>query len=124
MMIFNSSNGDPMLLDSVQGLRAMRDRFESFLASISRVALFPAITSTDPDPYDELLLGLRVIKDEDSTNLSISDDRWLVLSAPVDNLEQFCKLLSVERDGAHHHWYSKPVSLIIEADNWRAENES
>jgi hypothetical protein len=113
-----------MLLDSVNGLRVLHDRFESFLASTSRMALFPAITSSDPDPYDELLSGLRVVKDEASNNLSISDDQWLVLSAPVDSLEQFCKLLSVERDGAHHHWYSKPVSLIIEADNWRAESES
>lgn len=113
-----------MLLDSVQGLRELHDRFENFLASPSRAISFPAITSSDPEPYDELLLGLHVIKDEGVNKLSFSDERWLVLEAPIDKLEQFCKILIVEKDGGHHHWYSNPVSLIIEADNWRTGSES
>jgi len=124
MLIFNSPNGDPMLLDSVQGLRDLHDRLEHFLNSSAQEASFPAITTGEPAPYEEFLGGLRVTKNEKSSSLSFANDRWLVLLAPPKELMGFSKILLVEEDGAHHHWYSNPVALIIEADNWRANSES
>jgi len=123
MMIFNSANGDPMLLDSVQGLRELHKQFEDFLSSSADEASFGAITNSDPAPYEELLCGLHVIKNEGYNDLTFSDDRWLVLSASPRVLSDFSKSLFVQHDGDHNHWYGSPVSLIIEADGWRAGSE-
>jgi len=113
-----------MLLDSVQGLRELHKQFECFLTSPDDEASFEAITNSAPAPYDELLSGLRVRKIEGSNELAFSKDRWLVLSASPKVLSDFSKNLLVQKDGDHNHWYSRPVSLIIEADEWRAGNES
>ncbi len=124
MLIFSSSVGDPMLLDSKRGLRELHKMVEQFIESSEQEASFRAITTGDPSPYEEFLGGLRVVKGTDSTHLSFSNDRWLVLSASPDDLAVFNKSLLVEKDGDHNHWYSSPVSLIIEADYWRASSES
>ncbi len=113
-----------MLLDSVQGLRELQKKFEHFLSSSEEEASFQAITDSDPAPYEELLGGLRVTKNNDSNYLTFSTDRWLELSASPIVLSEFSNNLLVESDGTHNHWYSSPVSLIIEADEWRTENES
>ncbi|WP_027360815.1 hypothetical protein [Desulforegula conservatrix] len=105
-----------MLFDSIDGLRKLHKRFEEFLASSSQYIEFNAITASDPSPYDELLRGLRVIKNSGAAQLTFSNDSWLVLTGSLNDLTKFTKKLLVERDGSHHHWYSNPLSLIIEAD--------
>jgi transcriptional regulator with XRE-family HTH domain len=44
MWIFNSEQGDPMLLDTVQGLRDLHEQFVAFLASGEEAATFSAET--------------------------------------------------------------------------------
>ena len=113
-----------MLLDSVQGLRELRKQFEHFLSSSEVEVSFQAITASDPAPYEELLGGLRVTKNDGHNCLTFSEDRWLLLSASSTVLSEFSNNLLVEKDGEHNHWYSSPVSLIIEADDWRAGHEN
>ena len=120
MLIFYSSVGDPMLLDSCSCLKALHDRFNAFLASAAIEAAFDATSSGDPAPYDELLKGLRVRKRSGPGELRLSEDRWLELSSSIEELQQFGDRLPVPQDHGHHHWYCSPLSLIIEADEWRA----
>ena len=115
MRIFNSSTGDPMLLDNVQGLRDFQLAFGNFLTSSAQAISFPAVTNGSPAPYDEFLLGLRVSKGE-AKRLQLSADRWLELSGSPQDLQAFHGLL-VPEDGDHLHWRSAPTSLIIEADD-------
>jgi hypothetical protein len=49
----------------------------------------------------------------------ITPDRWLELSASAIELAAFGNKLLFDTDGDHTHWYSKPVSLIIEVDDER-----
>jgi hypothetical protein len=121
MQIFNSDVGDPMLSDSVPGLEELQRRFIRFLASDAERASFPARMDGNPEPYKEFLGGLRVRKDLHTSQLHISLDRWLELAGPLAELQQFAKLLAAPTNGNHGHWYSTPVSLIIEADDWRAQ---
>jgi len=109
-----------MLLDSVTGLRELYEDLKEFLSSPLQEISFSAITASDPTPYDELLVGLRVKKDSEVNRLVLTDDRWLFLSSSYELLEDFIKTILVEEDTSHNHWYSDPVSLIIEADNWRS----
>ncbi|MEO7936834.1 MAG: hypothetical protein ABIR27_11300 [Dokdonella sp.] len=115
MRIFNSSNGDPMLLDSAHGLRDFQLAFGAFLASTATTISFLATTDGSSNPYDEFLNGLRVSKGE-AKRLELSADRWLELSGSSQDLQTFQKLLAPD-DGDHRHWYCTPVSLIIEADD-------
>ena len=113
-----------MLLDSVQRLRKLHDRFEDCLNSPAQEVSFPAITTGEPAPYEEFLGGLRVRKNEGTSSLAFANDGCLALSAPSRELHEFCKTLLVEEDGAHHHWYTNPVAFIIGADDWKANSES
>lgn len=113
-----------MLLDSVEGLRSLHQQFEAFLASSQDSTSFPALTTGNPAPYNELLGGVRVRKTTQASELLLSRDRWLELAAPPNELAQFSKKLLVTDDHGHHHWYSNPLSLIIEADDGRASSES
>jgi len=124
MRIFNAAVGDPLLLDSAQGLSVLHQRLAEFLGSGAQEASYPALTNGDPAPYTEFLGGLRVRKDPQRLQLRIADDRWLELSAPSADLLKFAERLLVPTDHAHHHWYSTPVSLIIRADEWRAAHDS
>jgi hypothetical protein len=82
------------------------------------------ITTGDPGPYSELLGGLRVVKCQGPPQLRLADDRWLELGGSAQDLLLLAKALSGLDDGDHHHWYTSPVSLIIEADAWRANSEN
>ena len=124
MRIFNAAVGDPMLLDSAQGVRLRHQRLAEFLNSGAQEASCPALTKGDPAPYTEFLLGLRLRTDAQSSELRIADDRWLELKAPAAELQKFAQKLLGFTDDGHHHWYSSPVSLIIEADDWRAAHDS
>jgi len=111
-----------MLLDSPRGLRELDREFKAFLKSSSIRASFPAITTGDPGPDSEFLAGLRVEKTQGPSQLRLADDRWLELTGFTDDLAQLGKALSGLDDGNHHHWYTSPASLIIEADEWRANS--
>jgi hypothetical protein len=124
MLIFYSSTGDPMLLDSSHGLRDLEREYRRFLESPSQQASFPAIVVGDPEPYSELLGGLRIEKTPGSTQLHITDDRWLKLIGSPHDLQRLAQAFSGLEDGSHHHFYASPISLIIEADEWRANRES
>jgi hypothetical protein len=115
MRIFCSPTGDPMLLDTAQGLRALQDAFGAFITSPSQAASFAAATDGSPAPYDEFLSGLRVFKGEE-TRLQLASDRWLEFVGTPADLSAFHQVLA-PADGNHLHWHSRPVSLIIEADN-------
>src|SRR4051812_12397728 len=106
-----------MLLGSRAELLTLHESFRLFLASDNRTGSFPAVTTGSPAPYDRLLLGLRVQKCDEATRMYVSSDQWLELSGPPEILAQFGDKLPVQEDGRHHHWYSAPVSLIIEADD-------
>ena len=107
-----------MLIDAARGLQALARQIEMFAASSSVFATFAAETADSPAPYAELLLGLRVQKGS-RQQLTVSDDRWLELSASPAHLQSLATLLREPADGDHRHLYSKPVSLIIEeGDPW------
>lgn len=116
MRIFHSSIGDTMLLDSPEGLHNLHAAINRFIGSSSLVASYPAISTGNPAPYSAFLLGLRIRKDETS-RLEYADDGWLDLSGTVSDLSELLECFSEVNDGEHKHWYSNPVSLIIEADN-------
>lgn len=104
-----------MLLDTVQGLLTLQQAFGAFLESPSLTASFTAATDGSPTPYEEFLPGLRVSKGGPK-KLQFSGDRWLELSGSPQDLRSFHECLATV-DGDHLHWHSKPVSLIIEADD-------
>jgi hypothetical protein len=112
-----------MLLDSPLALREFDHEFRRFLESSSPLASFPAITTSDPGPYSEMLGGLRVVKCQGPPQLRLTDDRWLELGGSPEDLLLLAKALSGLEDGDHHHWYTSPISLIIEADTLRASSD-
>jgi hypothetical protein len=115
MRIFNSSSGDPMLLDTALGLRSLQNDFGAFLSSPNSATSFEAATHGSPAPYDKFLRGLRVSKGG-AAQLQLTNDGWLELSGSPQDLLTFHQLLA-PADGGHLHWYCEPVSLIIEADD-------
>ena len=116
MRIFRSLVGDPMLLDSTDGLHTLHVAVSEFLASSLSTVSYQAITTGNPTPYNEFLFGLRIIKDGTS-NIRYSDDGWLELSGNLRQLNELLECFFEVNDGEHKHWYSNPLSLIIEADN-------
>jgi hypothetical protein len=124
MFIFYSlTAGDPMLLDSPKGLCELERELNAFLESASTRASFAATNSGDPSPYSELLAGLRVVKTQGPNQLRLAEDRWLELAGLPRDLQQLTQALSGLEDGNHCHWYSTPISLIVEADEWRANRK-
>jgi hypothetical protein len=89
--------------------------------------------SGSPEPYQRLLRGLRVRKDEGRIRLLLSADDFLELSGSLENLARYIEHFSFDDDeeGAHHHpeheydatgplpGYMAPESewLIIEVDS-------
>jgi hypothetical protein len=113
MRIYHAPTGAPMLIDAASGLHALAQKIETFAASASALANFAAEVGDTAEPYDEMLLGLRVTKGS-GQQLTISDDRWLELIASPEKIQSFASLLREPTDGDHRHLYSKPVSLIVE----------
>jgi len=125
MKIFNSPNGDPMLLDTFQGMAEFRKEFKAFVSSSAQNMSFAADTTGNPEPYTEFLKGLRVHKSKGETTLTITKDKWLELLSGVNGLNELESQLDLEKDGDHNHFYSTPVSLIIEVnESWPGWNES
>jgi hypothetical protein len=125
MRIFNSPDGDPMLLDTVQGMEELKKEFNKYVQSSVKDASFTAETTGKSEPYDEFLNGLRVQKSKETTQLRISEDNWLELMASESGLIEFELQLGVDEGGDHNHFYCSPVSLIIEVDeSWPGWDES
>jgi hypothetical protein len=123
MRIFFSPDGsDPMLLDTQEKLHALHDKLKAFLVSTTSSAEFAADTDRSPEPYKEFLRGLRVIKAQGATRLTLGADRWLTLEGSPPELSDCLRQFLVKQDYGHTHLYTAPVSLIIEADStWGAE---
>lgn len=114
-----------MLLDTVQGMEEFKKEFTKYVLSSEKYASFEAQTTGQPDPYEEFLNGLRVQKSKESTQLRISEDKWLELVASKIGLEELKLRLEIDEDGDHDHFYCSPVSLIIEVDeSWPGWGES
>jgi len=124
MWIFNSATGDPMLLDSETGLRALHESFLVFLASTETTVAFSAETGGNPSPYQEFLGGLRVQRTNADAQLRFTEDRWLQLSGRTEDLSGFAERILVTEEQGHRHWYGAPVSLIFEADDYEPPERS
>jgi hypothetical protein len=125
MRIFNAKHGDPMLLDTRDGLRTIHRELIKFLESGASEHARQAQTSGSPAPYDEFLKGLRIKRSEKESRLCFGADGWLELSGKDADLVAFSNKLLLQEDGVHNHWYGTPVSLIIQADDeWTGSNES
>lgn len=119
MRIFcSNSGGDPMLLDTEQGLKELHSRLLLFVDGCTTEAEFPALTHGSPDPYNEFLPGIRLIKTSGAVQLEMADDRWLELSGPGAELRSCASKFVVSEEQGHRHLYTCPISLIIEADEY------
>jgi hypothetical protein len=116
-IFFTPDVGDPMLLDTKAAFRALHERLRAFLQSSEEVAAFAADTDGNPAPYSQFLLGLRLKKRPGPAELTLSPDGWLVLEGSSAELEECCAKFLFDEENDHAHLYTKPVSLIIEADN-------
>lgn len=123
MHIFYSRDGsDPMLIDTKTGLHALHGKLTAFLRSSEQSAVFAAETNRGPEPYEELLPGLRLLKTQGAARLTIGADRWLALEGSPTDLGDCVRKFLVKEDNGHAHLYTAPVSLIIESDStWGAE---
>ena len=120
MYIFYSEESEPMLLDSVDGLSAIRTELLVYLSSNAQSVEFRANTDSDPQPYDRLLNGFRVTRASGVSELFIDNDSWLSIIADDDKILDLVECMFIVEDCSHNHWRSISSSLIIEADNWRA----
>jgi len=125
MRIFNAHDGDPMLMSTRQGMAELKKKFKSFVLSPDENASFNAETTGSPEPYEEFLRGLRIKKSKGPAQLRITEDKWLEFLGGEGALAEFELRLGVEKDGDHSHFYSSPISLIIEVDeSWPGWDES
>ena len=106
-----------MLLDTEQGLRELHSRLLLFVDGDVIKAEFPALIHGSPDPYNEFLPGIRLIKTAGEAVLDMADDRWLELSGSDAELRACAQMFVVSEEQGHRHLYKSPISLIIEADN-------
>jgi hypothetical protein len=117
MRIYYSDGEDPMLLDTRANLRKLGADLLAFLESTVATAAFSADVGGVADPYDELLLGLRLQKINAAVSLQLTPDRWLLLSGEHDQLAQCSRKFLVKEEDGHVHLYTGPVSLIIESES-------
>jgi len=129
MKIFYSPDSNPMLLDSVEGMNKLHKELVSFLSSEQKQKKFEAETSGNPQPYEEFLCYLDILKSKGPINLSFTKDRGLFLEGSKENLEKYISHFQFEpdEDGSHHHpdnslekdYIAKgTLGLIIEADDY------
>jgi hypothetical protein len=123
-IFFAPDGSDPMIMDTRSGLHAFYGELAKFLKGPDSAAAFPAATDRSPDPYQEFLPGIRVVKGRGEPRLILDADRWLVLTGAPDTLEACAKLFLVAEEDGHTHLYAAPVSLIIESDShWGQSGE-
>ena len=113
MRIYYTPGDDPMLRDTPVGLANLNAGIQRLVDSSLEHAAFDAVSVGSPAPYQELLLGLRVLKGEEA-RLSLSRDRWLELQGSAELIAKFAGVLVPNGSFGHRHWYSVPMSLIIE----------
>ena len=114
-----------MLMSTRLGMAKFKKQFKAFVLSSVESASFDAEISGNPEPYDEFLNGLRIKKSNGPAQLRITEDKWLEFMGNIDALNELEMRLGVENDGEHSHFYSSPVSLIIEVDeSWPGWDES
>jgi hypothetical protein len=120
MKIYFTAEGDQdaVLSDSVDGLRALHDLIESFVASNSQSLRIAAHEGSSPGRYDELLAGLNNEK-ADSLTATIGRDWWIYLTASSDALRDTARRIATLDDTQHTHIYSTPMALIVDALNER-----
>ena len=105
MRIFCSPKSDPMLLDSMKGMRAVYDHLRDFLASPEWATTLEADCTGSPQPYSELLAGLIVEKAKGPIRLTITPNRWLCLSGSPEYLRSYIDDFEFQdnEEGEHHH---------------------
>ena len=106
MRIFFSPDGsDPMLLDTKAGLHALHAELEAFLASTASSAEFPAKTSHSPEPYQEFLGGLRLLKATGGTRQTVYRglrrvDQHFKLTMTASNILRIARMPCAVTQGA------------------------
>jgi hypothetical protein len=133
MRIYFSDGQDPMLLDSLAGMKTLHEQLVRFIESDETVLTLAADHSGLPRPYSRLLLGFQIRKAVGPIRLELTPQRWLSLSGSKENLARYVAFFQFDdsEEGAHHHpehvhidGYLAPgsMSLIIEVDsNWIEE---
>jgi hypothetical protein len=101
------------LTDSALGFGRIQEILRNFLASSAAQIVVPADTQGSPAPYEGFLSGLRVLKGV-LPQLRIADDGYLELVGSTEDLGNFVEKLMSHIEHGHRHWYSSPVSLIIQ----------
>jgi len=114
MRIYYTPGDDPTLRDTPIGLANLNTTIQELVDSSLGHATFDAVSEGSPAPFQELLLGLRVTKGDES-RLSLSADRWLELRGSAESIAEFAGVLIPNGAFGHRHWYSVPMSLIVEA---------
>jgi hypothetical protein len=117
-IFYSSECGDPMLLDSAQGFHNLAQELRMMAAGAPLDVAFATKTSRSPEPYTELLPGIRIRRlNVGRTECNFAEDRWLELRASKADLEKLCLNLERLRNGDHTHLYSTPLSLVFEVDD-------
>ncbi len=114
MKIYFTESNDPMLLSTKKSLAEIGNRISMFSESPENELIIKADTNGSPEPYAELLPGIRIRKSEASHTLYFGYDRYLEIEISKADLQDFCERFVLEKH-SHKHWYSGPISLIIEA---------
>jgi hypothetical protein len=135
MRIFFSQQSDPMLLDSLEGMKDTYRRLTDFLSSPQAELTVAAERTGSPAPHDVFLPGLRIKKGDGPIHLRLTDDGYLSLTGSLENLSRYISSFEFDSngEGKHHHpdyvtqngqplrGYVAPssMSLIIEIDSVR-----
>jgi hypothetical protein len=128
MKIYFSPGSDPMLLESLEGMNSLHEKLIAFLASSENSIALPASSLGSPEPYQELLGGLEVLKGEGPLSLSLTPKRWLRLAGAPQHLAHYLSFFHFEEseEGCHHHREyvevegyiaQGSISLLLEVDS-------
>src|SRR5215469_718058 len=105
MRIYFSEKQAPMLLDAFKGMNELYSKLNDFLASGAGSISIEADQYGDAEPYNELLRGLHIEKNQGPISLTITETRWLSLTGSPENLKRYASHFHFEDDeeGSHHH---------------------
>jgi len=102
MRIYFSPDETPILLDSLKAMESLYRRLESFLDSGEECIRLQAEQWGDPEPYEEFLGGLEILKSEGPVTLIMTPNRWLELKGAIPNLKRYVSYFRFEEDNTHH----------------------
>ncbi len=129
MRIFNSSNSDPMILDSIRHLNILYKELITFIDSEKTNTRIEAIVKGDPEPYSEFLPYMEIVKTAGKLLVQYGKNRGLKISGSPANLKIFIEAFkfNTDEDGNHHHpefellntneFSTGSLKPFIEADN-------